>query len=212
MTLSLGQSLRQTQRIRLSQVQRIALQELGFSLRLQLVEALHGERYEPRAECPSCGRKMTPGEIIRGFNVDPRDFTTQCPECRHRFAPSLICFGNGSEIVLPFFCASQTLAQLPGKEMLTPEQFARAHPAIYRSAIVHHGGLRRAFAKIGVVYGGEEISDWRAKVAPFLGRMPDTIIAECADVGVRAIRKFRRELGIARYTLAAALDEAGVAE
>lgn len=214
MHMSLGHSLRQTQRLtqslRLSQEQRLVVQQQSLALRLQLVEALRGERYEPQARCPACNRKLTPVEIIRGFNQDPQDYTTRCSGCGHRFAPSLICFGNGSEIVLPFFCDAQTLAQMHGKETLAPEVFAREHPAIYRSAVVHHGGVRSAFAKIGIAYPFEEVSDWKTKIAPFLGRMPDTIIAECVHQPPRAIRRLRRDLGVGRYTLRAALAEAGI--
>jgi hypothetical protein len=104
------------------------------------------------------------------------------------------------QIELPFYCDCQTLAQLHGKEMLQPEQFAREHPAIYRSAIIHHGGIRRAFEKIGIQYVFEEIGDWKNKIRPFLGCLPDTIIAECVDVSVGTIRTIRRKLGVSRCT------------
>lgn len=213
MHMSLGQRIRQTQRLtqsmRLSQAQRIQVQGHIFTLRMALVQELRGERYEPRATCPACSRKLTPMEIIRGFNQDPNDFTTCCSACGHRFEPMLVCFGDGTQIKLPFYCDAQTLAQLHGKETLPPEQFAREHPAIYRSAIVHHGGIRRAFEKIGIQYAFEEISDWKNKIRPFLGRLPDTIIAECVDASVATIRAIRRKLGVSRYTLRKMLAEAG---
>lgn len=209
--LSLGHRLRQTQSLaqtlRLTQEQRHLLIQRAVSHRLALLEALREERYEPRGDCPRCSRKLTPAEILRGFNRDPEDFTTGCTACGHRFEPKLICFGANFSLELPFFCSSQTLAQLSGKEALSPETFARAHPALYRSAIVHHGGLRRAFALVGIAYPYKEVPDWMRKVEPFLGRMPDTVIAECADVLVRRIRRLRRSLGIGRYSLRAAIDE-----
>jgi len=210
--ISLGCSLRQTQRLalslRLTPVQRVQIQGLSLSLRLALVQELRGERYEPRATCPKCGRKLTPVEIIHGFNQNPNDFTTCCTGCGYRFEPSLVCFSDGSQIVLPFWCESQTLEHLRGKETLPPEELARAYPAIYRSAIVHHGGIRRAFAKIGAEYPFEEIGDWRNKIRPFLGRLPDTIIATCVDVSVATIRGIRRRHGVRRYTVRKMLAEA----
>jgi hypothetical protein len=212
--MSLGHRIRQTQRLtqslRLSQAQRIKVQGHIFALRMALVQELRGERYEPRATCPSCSRKLTPMEIIRGFNQDPNDFTTCCSACGHRFEPMLVCFGDGPQIELPFYCDCQTLAQLQGKETLQPEQFAREHPAIYRSAIVHHGGIRRAFEKVGIQYAFEEVSDWRNKIRPFLGRLPDTIVAECVDMSVVTIRTIRRKLGVPRYTLRKMLAETGM--
>lgn len=209
--MSLGFRLRQTQRLaqslRLSHEQRHQLAQRALSRRLGLIEALREERYEPKASCPRCDRKLTPLEIIRGFNRDPNDYTTGCSACGHRFEPKLICQGANFSLEIPFFCSSQTLAQLPGLETLPPDEFLRLHPAVYRSAIVHHGGIRKAFAQIGIVYPFEEIHDWKSKVEPFLGRVPDTMIAECADVSVSAVRRHRRSLGVRRYTIRAALAE-----
>lgn len=216
MGMSFGHRLRHTQRLtqslRISQAHRLHLQEHIFTLRLALVQELRGERYEPSATCPKCSRKLTPMEIIRGFNQDPNDFTTCCSACGYRFEPGLVCFGNGTQIELPFYCDCQTLAQLHGKETLQPDQFAREHPAIYRSAIVHHGGIRRAFEKIGIQYAFEEISDWKNKILPYLGRLSDTIIAECVDVSASTIGAIRRKLGISRYTLRKTMDEVGIEE
>lgn len=183
-----------------------------FSLRMELIEALRGERYRPRGICPSCGRKLKPEEIIAGFNRDPNDFTTKCPGCGTRFQPILICFGREMNIELPFFCSAQTLAQMRGKEALPPEEFAWRHPAIYRAAIVHHGGVRQAFAKIGIEYPFEEALDWRNKIRPFLGRLPDTIVAKCANVSARVIGAMRRKLGVKRYAKSVTLDEIGSRE
>jgi hypothetical protein len=177
-------------------------------LRLGLITALRGERYEPRGECPKCGRKLTAVEIISGFNDDPNDFTTCCSACHCRFQPTLISFGQGSQIELPFFCDAQTLKQLRGKEELTPELFARREPAIFRACIMHHGSLRNAFQKIGIVYPHEEIPDWKKKVISFLGRMPDVMIAECVDVKVAVIQKMRAKLRIPPYSRKKALEEA----
>ncbi len=210
--MSFGMMLTQrlAQSLHLSQEQRIQLQQFSFSLRMDLIQELRGERYEPKATCPRCSREMTPVEIIKGFNQDPNDFTTCCSACGHRFEPTLICLGDGTEIRIPFYCDAQTLAKLRGRENLSPEQISRELPGAYRSAIIHHGSIRRAFEKLGIQYLHEEISDWKSKIQPFLGRMPDTIIADCVDASVHVIRTMRRKLGISRYTLRKALEEAGV--
>lgn len=178
-----------------------------FSLRLALIAELHGERYEPKGECPSCGRVMTPAEIIRGFNQDPNDYTTACTACGCRFEPKLVCFDKYSRMEIPFYCDIQTLEKLRGRDNLSPQELAGEFPGVYRSAIVHHGGIRNAFKKIGIDYPFEEISDWQSKAAPFLGRLPDTVIADSAGVKVSAVRAMRRKLGIERYTADKALAE-----
>lgn len=211
MGMSMSHSVRQEQRVvqsmRLSHAQRLQLGNHIFALRTSLIQELRDERYDPKGTCPNCEKKLTPVEIINGFNQDPNDFTTRCPGCSQRFEPRLICFSNGISLELPFFCDMQTLDQLRGKESLSPEQLAHDHPAIYRAAIVHHGGIKGAFATIGVEYRYTEIHDWKSKVRPFLGRLPDTQIAECATVSVAAIRAMRRELGIQRYRVNRSLEE-----
>ena len=202
-------SIRQSQSLRLTQAQRVlVVQTHILTLRLALIQALRDEEYKPEAECPKCLRKLTPVEIISGFNQDPNDFTTCCSACGHRFEPLLICLGNGSRLELPFFCDSQVLAQMRGLEDLSPEEFSAKRPAVYRSAIVHHGSIRKAFQKIDIEYPFEEIPDWKNKINGFLGRLPDTVIAQYVDVSVASIRQFRWKLQIPKYTSGRALIEA----
>jgi hypothetical protein len=175
-------------------------QEHIFTLRLVLIQALRGEKYEPKAKCPECGRDLTAMEIIRGFNQDPYDFSTCCARCGFRFEPELVCFYGENQMELPFYCDIQALDQLQELKGLTIEELATKHPAIYRSSIVHHGGISQAFAKIGIDYQHEEIRDWKNKIKPFLGKLPDTIVAECVDISVSTIRRIRKKLGIERFT------------
>lgn len=206
--LGLSQRFRQTQRLATSlALQQSAIISQQLSLRLELVEQLGGERYEPKAHCPTCDRELTPAEIIKGFSRDVNDFDTTCSGCGHRFQPTIICFGQGTKVELPFFCDCQTLNKMEGLQHLSPQELSRLHPAIYRSAIVHHGGLKSAFARINIDYPFQEIHDWKSKVTPFLGRMQDTIIAECCQVPASAIRALRKKLKIPRYTLKVSLSE-----
>src|SRR3989344_2577748 len=100
MRMSFGYRTRVTQRLaqslRLSHAQRARLQNYAFALRMVLIGDLRNERYKPMGTCPACPRKLTPTEIIRGFNQDPNDFTTCCSECGRRFEPMLVCFGDGT--------------------------------------------------------------------------------------------------------------------
>lgn len=171
----------------------------SFSLRLKLIKVLRGEKYHPQAECPQCHRKLKIVEILRGFNRDPKDYTTKCPHCKHRFEPNLQVILPHGSITLPFFCSVQTLDQLHGKENLFPDAFEKQYPALYRSVIVHHGNLKAAFQKIGIHYRFNENIKWEKKVKPFLGLLPDTVIAACAGISVYRIRKMRRGLEIGRY-------------
>ena len=142
---------------------------------------------------------MNPLEIIDGFNSDPTDFTTACSNCHHRFEATLVNSRNAVCVEIPFYCAMQTLAMLPGKERLDIEHFRKEYPEIYHSVVVHHGGLRRAFEKIGVQYAFSELHDWKDKVRQFLGELPDTVIASTLDQPVRVIRRLRNRYGISPY-------------
>lgn len=201
--MSLGMSMRVRHKmateIRISQEVRVEISQRIFGLRMELIQTLRQERYDPRGECPHCGKKLKAVEILRGFNRDPNDFTTKCVKCGTRFQPSLICFGKETSVTLPFWCDTQVLYYLKGKENLSPEELALKEPAIYRSAIVHHGSIRGAFAKIGIKYQFDEVLDWRHLILPFLGKMPDTMIAECVGTSVGIVRRMRRKADIPRF-------------
>ena len=199
---SMGCGLRVRPRLRQSLEARLTLEQRNvialrvLQRRFDLIESVYGERYEPHANCPKCGRSMNPLEIIRGFNADPNDFTTACTGCGTRFEAMLVCKSDYFRIELPFYCSAQTLSQLPGKERIAIDVFKKEHPAIYHSAVVHHGGLRQAFEKIGIQYSFDELRDWQDRVKQFLGELPDTVIASCLGKPVRAIRNLRKRLHI----------------
>jgi hypothetical protein len=120
----------------------------------------------------------------------------------HRLLPpfpgeaGLQAIQGAATVEIPFYCSVQTLAQLSGKEMITVEVFKKTYPALYHSAVFHHGGLRQAFEKIGVQYPYEELCDWKDKIKQFLGELPDTIIASRLGKPVRAIRTLRKQFRI----------------
>lgn len=207
--MSFGIRLEQTlkKKLGLTQEQRLKIVQSNFALRLQLLGGLRNEQYKPTARCPRCFREMTPIEIISGFNQNPNDFTTKCPICENRFQPKLIYFSDGTELEIPFYCDIQTLSQMRGKEEMTPGMLMKDYPGIYRSAIIHHGSLKNAFRKIGINYDFQEFEDWINKIIPFLGRLPDTVIASSVNTSANTVGSMRRKMGISRFTLRKALDE-----
>ena len=170
MELRCTQRLTQTQKLELSQrltlTQRILVQDHVLSLRLELIGSIREELYEPKGECPKCYKKLTPLEIIKGFNRNPTDFTTECPSCGYRFNPQMVCTSRGGTINLPFYCADQTLHHLKGYGNLPLDQLSRDHPGVFRSAIIHFGSLKRAFKEIGINYQFEEIDSSAEKIIP----------------------------------------------
>lgn len=199
LTLGLGIGMRLQQALRLTCAQRIALDMAQLQRRRDLVEAVHGETFRPKAACPACHHSLTDYEIMKGFKDDPRDYTTECPKCRRRFAPRLFHSIPGGSVEVAFCCPQQTLALLPDLATVPLDDFRTKHADIYNSAIVHFGGLKQAFGKIGLVYRHEAELDWRRRVDSFLGKLPDTVIAGLVGASRASVRRLRVERGIAAY-------------
>ncbi len=210
MSMSMGMRQEQRQTMRMSLEQRAAYDDHIHGLVISLSGAVRDERYEPVGQCPICFTKMKPAEILRGFTDDPKDFTTKCPngKCQRRFAPRLICFGLGSQIELPYYCPCQVLGPLRSVSGRQPADIARELPGEYRSAIIHHGTLHNAFKQIGVDYSFPEISGWEPKAQPFLGKLPDTVIARCCGVSPAVIRRRRHAAELPTFNKWKALREA----
>ena len=200
MGLSLRQGLTLSQKLRLHQSN-------VLSLRLALIQVLREEEYKPEAVCPDCGASLELVDILSGFNQDPDDFTTRCPKCKRRFQPKLVCKGQYGSVETLFFCAAQTLDKLPGKEDLDANAFLKTNAALYRSAIFHFGSITNAFRKVGRQYQHEDLTGWREKVVPFLGRLSDVTISHHVNASADSIGKLRRKLNIPPYIKKQALEE-----
>lgn len=207
--MSYGLSLGLVQRPMLTQHQ-LADQriEQRFSLKQELIAAIHdsGELiYRPNATCPKpgCGHKLTAVEILRGFRPVPTDPTTCCPKCKTRFQARLLAQGGLATVEIWFLCPCQTLSQLrfwqsQGKRW---EDLEKGQQGVYRSALIHFGSLKSALLQIGVNnYKEPPVKDWQAKIRPFLGELPDPVIARTVNQSVLTIRSYRYRLGIRGYS------------
>lgn len=200
MSLSLGFSLSHRLVHRLTPVQRLGLATSELQLRRDLVEAIHGEQYTPKATCPRCDHALTDLEIMRGFNDNPRDYTTGCPKCKRRFLARLQRSTHGIKVEMAYYCPMQTLDQMRDLVNVPLEALRTTYASVYNSAVVHFGGIRQAFTKLGITYIHQVDPSWKQQVAPFLGKMADTVIAELIGVSVSAVRKLRWGMGIDAYS------------
>ena len=182
MSLHITQSQRQTHELRLTQAQRLAVDTAQLQRRRDLVNAVHGDTFKPKATCPLCHHPLTDLEIMKGFKDDPRDYTTGCPMCNERFLARLHhrSMHDGS-IETPFYCPTQTLDQMHNLTDIPLDEF-------------------QAFKRIGLVYTHEADLDWKKQVKPFLGKMADTVIAELVGAPLKTVRKLRKEHGIKAYS------------
>jgi hypothetical protein len=193
-----GHRIELAQRLTASQV--VKVDTIQLQRRRELVEALHGEKYTPRASCPECSHDLSDYEIMKGFKDDPRDYTTCCPKCQHRFLPRMFHVREGGTTDIAFYCPMQILDRLPALKDVPLDEFRTKHAAEYSSAVIHFGGLKQAFAKIDLIYAHEAALDWKNQVGSFLGKMPDTVIAELVGAKAWAVRRLRRDQGILAYS------------
>lgn len=202
MEMSFRMTYRQELRheIRLTHAQTIAVDMAQLQWRRDLIEAVHGDKFSPKAVCPACQHPLTDYEIMKGFKDDPRDYTTGCPKCEHRFPPRLHRSTNSGSMEMVFFCPTQTLDRMRNLMDVPLDAFRTKHAEVYNSAVVHFGGLKQAFKKLGLTYAHEADLDWRKRVEPFLGKMADTVIAELVGAPLITVRKLRKERGIKAYS------------
>jgi DNA-directed RNA polymerase subunit M/transcription elongation factor TFIIS len=187
-------------KIEMTQAIRKSVRNFVFNETLGLLWVVRGTKYEPQAICPKCQHEFKGYEVVQGFRRDPLDYDTTCPNCNHRFQPRVVFFENDQRVDLPFVCASQVLGQLRGKEDLAPAELSRQYPAVYRSAIIHWGSVSAAFQKIHTKYSFKEKIDWKGKIMPFLGRLPDTVIARVVEVSPTTIRRLRQKHDIVAFS------------
>lgn len=192
-----SQTVKQTRTM--GQKQDVAIQQTLLQRHRELVEAVRGTRYEPQARCGQCGCHLTDLEILKGFRDDPLDYTTECPKCHWRFEPRLHASTQLTSMDIMYLCPVQTLHKLQSLQDTPLDEFKRLHGTVYHSALTHFGGLKQAFAQLGMEYAFEADLDWRKKVVPFLGKLPDTVIAKLLGASVWQVRRLRAAKSIAPF-------------
>ncbi|GEM_PF-577651 len=194
---------------RLDQAQSVVLQQAMLQRQRELVEAVRGRRYQPRCVChnPNCAHEFTDLEILIGFRDDPNDYTTECPKCRLRSEPRLYASTQYSRVDMAYYCPTQTLERLKALSKLPVDDIRVVHSAVYNSAVTHFGGLKQAFARLGLKYAFEANLDWRKHVGPFLGKLPDAVIARLLGAGAGQVRRLRNSKGIKPFRARDLLDE-----
>ncbi len=205
MSMGMGMSMEQRQEQRLEQRQSLTLsqrQTLLVQILQDLFSTIRGEVYRPEAKCPKCHHGLTTGEVLRGFNRDPRDFTTQCPKCETRFEARLVTRSSTSSVSVRLYCPGQALNSLQEFSTFTPEQILKENVGLYQSTIFHFGNLATAFRKAGIKYKFDNRPQSpKDKILPFLGKAPDNLIARVSGLSARTINRMRREQNIPPFRL-----------
>jgi hypothetical protein len=202
MSMGHGYSMRPS-RTRIQRMSRDQRLLLVLQLRTQILDAVWGDQYgdnfKVEERCSLCEARLTLTQILQGFSQDPNDTLSTCPSCKQRFQPRLIGLRSQSgQAEIAFWCPNQTLAGLKGK---AGEPFhSLINTAFGRSALIHFGGLKQAFAKINLQYSHDPRSGWQDRIKPFLGRVTDRTIAEVVGVSPSTVGRIRREMEIPAFT------------
>jgi hypothetical protein len=197
MSMVQSQVLRQTQRM--SAEQRL---EAVLHQRQELVAAVWGDEYGDHfkvdEQCTVCERKLTLIEILKGFSAEPTDTMSRCPKCGIRYQPRLVGMKSiSSHVEVAFLCPGQTLHALKGREQ---EPFhALIMTSHGRSALIHFGSLKAAFAKLEVKYTFDPRKGWQDRVRPFFGKVPDAMIAKVVGASASTVGRMRREMKIMAF-------------
>lgn len=209
--LSLSLSMSCTQRLEQRQVlslqQRLQIEAKQLQIREDLVSAFRGENFRPSSVCSGCGHRLTTLEILAGFTNEVTDYMTTCPRCKTRIRAVMKASSAVGSTEILLYCAAQTIDQLQHRPMMVPDEFRKEYAAAYYSALYHFGSLRGAYKKANMDYPHQEKVDWREKAVPFLGKLPDKVIASYADVPSYEVSKLRKSLGIGRFYKTNLLDD-----
>ncbi|HYF04796.1 MAG TPA: hypothetical protein VEA59_01345 [Patescibacteria group bacterium] len=158
----------------------------------ELIAAVRGVTYQPRAICPACNTVLNREQIDAGFLRSRTNLTTKCV-CGHRFIPSLASRNELGNMLTDYYCSLQARAALEGLHKSPPEIIAKKNPSAYHSAILHFGSMRAMYRLDGLQYAHREVPQWHSAVAPFLGKAPDQMIADVVGVPVGVITRMRRQ-------------------
>jgi hypothetical protein len=177
-------------------------------LRIEMLDALWGDEYgdfKVEERCSHCKMRLTLIQILQGFGADPEDTLSACLSCKNRFPPRFVGSSSHTDYIeLSLWGPKQTLQRLKGKGN---ESFlSLVYTSFGRSALIHFGGLKEAFAKIKVAYRHEPPIGWKRRVSPYLGRVPDQMIAEVVGTSRSAIRRLRDKTGIESFSGFTAAD------
>lgn len=186
--------------------------EIVWRRQRELVEAVTGKKFTISCVCrnSNCAHKYTEWEVLNWFDVD--GFTVECPDCSWHSEPRMAVVmehgANLQRIETPFYGPSLVLDRL--RQYLKPIPVnSRGQYAFCNSAVVHFGSLERAYALLGMEYPFGEKLDWTERVDPFLGRLPDTVIAGLLGTDASRIRRLRRDMRISPFDSRRVLSSAG---
>jgi hypothetical protein len=158
---------------------------------LRLINAIHStpERpvtYDLKAACV-CGYNLQPFEILGGFSATrPTDRTVRCPGCNNRVNPFIEYTQNSNAFVVPLLRNCEIKVTLHEYRNMKQSKILKENPSLCHSAIVQYGVLSNAFRACGIRRRNLRLqAHERAKLLPFLGRLPVNLIAAIA--GIKAV-------------------------
>lgn len=130
----------------LSVTLRLATQMMRSSAKAIVFSDTLPEVVGPEATCPHCGKLQTIDDVLAGASDSEYDVTTQCSECKERYATALTIRDRQEKNRVPWLCPAQTVSQyqlwMQSTEFATHnkvdyKQLCEERPDIYWNAIFY---------------------------------------------------------------------------
>jgi hypothetical protein len=154
-----------------------------------LLGLLTGVTYTPYAKChQGCSKVFSRSEIL-SLQLEYTDHNLiKCNNCTFTAQTFLT---SESVRSAAFYSPAWTLKMLKMKREHKLLKLRHADFSDYFSAIYHFGNLNAAFQKAGIDSEVETFPDWKEKIIPALGRLPDAKLAEVLGIKEHDVRKLR---------------------
>lgn len=117
----------------------------------KIAEVLKCTKIEPKAVCPKCEYELSDEEIAKGWREDPLDYTTQCPECGHRFNAVLILQDPNKQTLgsHTYLCEIQLFHKIEMIHLIKldepdDEYMLSEHPNVFWNMIKHFRSFKSA--------------------------------------------------------------------
>lgn len=147
--MSLGFSLECNQKLRITQ---------NLSQSLKIAHRLSSAIITPHGICPECNYDLNEKQISQGWNDDPLDYTTKCPQCNTRFVSQLvITHENDVQQEFEYLCLDQLYHALNSvrrgkKNILGITYLHKNHEYLLWNMVKHFGTYEKALVYMNKRY------------------------------------------------------------
>jgi hypothetical protein len=187
--------------------ERRSIQRAIFTARLELIGKVYNLPFTLQTKCDLCARTMPALDVISAMMCDLATGTVPCTTTRHTRIGRVQPFLTVRERTLPLGSVKYFKENLTVLSRISPRFIRETYPVDFLAAHIFFGNLPRAFSYAGIDYPHKESVAWQEVIDPFLGKVPDEIIATCVGVVRRTICKYRDKKRIPPFDRSTLISE-----